>query len=545
MEVANERAQQTIAQALASAFAAHRVSRIFGVPGGGSSLDLIEAAADVNIEFILTRTESAAVMMAAVTAELSGTLGVALTTKGPGTANAANGVAYAALDRSPVMVLTDGFSSKEQDYVSHQVFDQRAMFAPITKGHSRLDSDAPEREFQALIESALTPPFGPVHIELTGERARVMSAAAADTSFPVRPETQLDEAALAKAETLMANARRPVVIAGLEARDGDAATATRNLIDALNCPVLTTYKAKGVISDTHEHYVGIFTSGSAEADCVEQADLIILCGLDPVELLRQPWRYEAPVVDIALVQHAVHYVTPAVGIFGPLGTHISRLTASGQKTDWSTSESSELRDKMRTRLQYPDTKGIGPQQVVELAVEECKSLKQLPRITVDAGAHMFSAMTFWPCTEPYDVLISNGLATMAFALPAAIASALHEPERPVIAFTGDGGLLMCLGELSVAAEHQARIVVIVFNDQSLSLIDIKQQQRGLPARGVRWNRPNFAQTMEGLGGRGFRVDTLQDYRKALSDALHGDGPSLIDVNIDPSGYPRQMTALRG
>jgi acetolactate synthase-1/2/3 large subunit len=158
---------------------------------------------------------------------------------------------------------------------------------------------------------------------------------------------------------------------------------------------------------------------------------------------------------------------------------------------------------------------------------------------------MFSAMAFWPCAAPYDALISNGLATMAFALPAAIAAGLHEPERPVIAFTGDGGLLMCLGELSTAVEQQTRIVVIVFNDQSLSLIDIKQQQKGFIPRGVRWSRPDFAQVMEGLGGRGYRVENIDDYVAALRNALDGDGPALIDVSIDPGGYTKQLQALRG
>ena len=200
---------------------------------------------------------------------------------------------------------------------------------------------------------------------------------------------------------------------------------------------------------------------------------------------------------------------------------------------------------MAARLQYPSSAGLGPQQVVELAAQAAQSLPTMPRITVDAGAHMFSAMAFWPCAAPYDVLISNGLATMAFALPAAIAASLQERDRPVICFTGDGGLLMCLGELSTAVEQQARIVVVVFNDRSLSLIDIKQQQRGFATRGVRWDEPDLAQVMEGLGGRGYRVDTLRDYEMALAKALQGEGPALIDVAIDPSGYPAQLKALRG
>jgi acetolactate synthase-1/2/3 large subunit len=158
---------------------------------------------------------------------------------------------------------------------------------------------------------------------------------------------------------------------------------------------------------------------------------------------------------------------------------------------------------------------------------------------------MFSATAFWPCDAPNDLLISNGLATMGFALPAAIASALHQPGRCTVAFTGDGGLMMCLGELATAVQEQARIVVVVFNDASLSLIDIKQQQRELPVRGVRWDRPDFALVMRGLGGKGYKAAGVAAYRRALAAAFADEGPSLIDVTVDPTGYPSQLAALRG
>jgi len=535
--------QITVAESLVAAFAVEGVERIFGVPGGGSSLDIIQASADQGIDFVLTRTESAAVMMAAATAELTGTLGVALSTKGPGVACAANGLVYALLDRSPVMLLIEGFSPKEESYVTHQVFDQRAMLAPITKGFSRLDGGVTVQEIQGLIDLAMTPPLGPVCVELTGETAQA-KVSAADLAAP-QPEPTVDETALARAEQFLADAVRPVVIVGLEAREASVAAAIRAFVKGLKCPVLTTYKAKGVVAELDAQYVGTFTGGTAEADCVGQADLILLCGLDPVELIRQPWHFDAPVIDIGSMHHRVHYVTPEVGVYGPIGEHVSRLAGGDQGTNWSAAEIGQFRDRIRSRLRCGSTRSIGPEQVVESAVQEAQSLGRMPRITVDAGAHMFSAMAFWPCAAPNDVLISNGLATMAFALPAAVASALHQPERTVIAFTGDGGLFMCLGELSTAAQQGACVIVVVFNDESLSLIDIKQQQRGLEARGVRWARPDFAQTMIGLGGRGYRVENLEEYQGALKQALHGQGPALIDVVVDPSGYPQQLKAMRG
>ena len=545
-------ASPTVAQCLARRLAVRGVRRMFGVPGGGSSLDVIEAGAAEGIDFVLTRTESAAAMMAAVTGWLSGAPGVALSTKGPGTANAANGIACASLDRAPLLFLTDGFSAGEQSWVTHQVFDQQAMLAPVVRAASRLEGEGAAREIDALLDAALRAPQGPVLVELTSEAARrrvpVAEAAAApqqstNPAGAAAPSPD-DGAAFEAARRLLAAASRPVVVVGLEARSPAAAAAVRGFAETLGCPVLATYMAKGVVADDHPLYVGGFTSGAAEAECAGQADLIVCCGLDPVELLRQPWRYRVPIVDVATVRHPVHYFTPDAGLYGPIEGSLARL-GTAARSDWSPTVIRALREQMRATLRQGPGEGLGPQQVVEMAVEASARLPAWPRIAVDAGAHMFSAMAFWPCRAAHDALISNGLATMAFALPAAIASALHEPGRTAIAFTGDGGLFMCLSELSTAVAQRARVVVVVFNDASLSLIDIKQQQRKLPTRGVRWARPDFAAVMNGLGGRGYLARDAGEYRDALQQALQGEGPALVDVHVTPDGYLEQLKALRG
>jgi len=544
-ELSMDMKEITVAELLVAAIAAAGAKRIFGIPGGGSSLDIIEAASNCGVDFVLTRTESAAVMMAGVAAELSGKLGVALMTKGPGVANAANGVAYASLDRSPIIVITDGFSSVQQTYVTHQAFDQQALLEPVTKGFGRLDKNTTAAEIYSLIDLAMTPPFGPVHIELSGEIAKSKVVTSSADAVVESALPTIDETAIAAVAELLEQAFRPVVIIGLEAREKNTATEIKRFVEALKCPVLTTYKAKGVVADSHAQCVGIFTGGAAEEECVAQADLIVLCGVDPVEFALQPWKYNASVIDIALARHDPHYAIVTAGVYGSIADYLERLFVTCQKSNWRDEEISDLRDGMRARLQYTGTSGINPQQVVEMAMDEADSLGLKPRISVDAGAHMFSAMAFSRCESPCDVLISNGLATMAFALPAAIAASLHEPDRPVIAFTGDGGLLMCLGELLTAVQQRVRIIVVVFNDESLSLIDIKQQQRKLSPRGIRWKGPDFAKLMQGMGGRGFIVSDLTEYKSALADAMAETGPALIDVHIDSSGYPSQLEALRG
>ena len=151
-------------------------------------------------------------------------------------------------------------------------------------------------------------------------------------------------------------------------------------------------------------------------------------------------------------------------------------------SDWSSpARVRELVDDQKRRLDVPGA-GFTAQRVVEVAASRLAPLAG--RVTVDAGAHMFPATTLWPVTEPNGMLISNGLSTMGFALPAAIGAALLDRGKPVVALTGDGGLLMCVGELLTAVRERLRIITIVFSDASLSLIEIKQQARGLAPSGV-------------------------------------------------------------
>ncbi len=539
----------TIAQLLVHKLASAGVKKIFGLPGGGSSLDIIAAAAAANIQFVLTKTENAAVMMAGALAEASGVPGVALMTKGPGLANAANGVAYASLDRAPVIVLTDGFTPKQLTYITHQVFDQQAVLNPLVKAVGRLESADPASEIDHLLHIAMTYPLGPVHIELTSETARRTVDFAQSASTQPGQALRLDAINSERFETLRATlqkARKPIAVLGLEAREHSA--AVRNFVESLGCAVLCTYKAKGVVSDDHAQILGIFTGGSLEQEAIAAADLMVLIGMDPVELILQPWRYTTPVVDIAAVRHPVHYIEPSVQVVGSITETLTRLVASGgyAQAGWIPAELEHIRKNAQTQLAYAPVKNaVAPDRVAQLAATSCKESGIKPMFSIDAGAHMFSVAAFFPAARAGDVLISNGLATMAFALPAAISAAVQDPSAPVLCFTGDGGLMMCMGELCTAVEQQAQVVVIVFNDSALSLIDIKQQSRALESNGVRWQHHDFAGIMRALGGFGASVTTEQEFVTAMATALETKGPSLIDVSIDPSGYPEQLKAMRG
>nr|WP_232478881.1 thiamine pyrophosphate-dependent enzyme [Roseomonas rosulenta] len=520
------------------AVAARGTRRIWGVPGGGSSLDLIQATGPAGVQFVLCRHEGSAAMMAAADAELTGAPGVVLTTKGPGLSNAANGMSCATLERAPMLVVTDGFTPAQTHWITHQVFDQRLATAAYVKGYARLETADPAAELESLLDSAMQHPRGAVHLDLTSAVAKRPVGA---IQRPAPKPAQLPD--LGPILASLASARRPVMILGLESTD--AAPESRALAEALGCPVLVTYKAKGVLADAHPQHVGIFTGGSLEAGVVGAADLILLVGADPVEFILQPWRYAAPVVEIAARPFPVHYTPIAVGAYGPVARIAAALADGARCGDWTQTEIMAHRAAMRDALTWPGGGGVAPPRIIQIAAESAARAGRDPRASVDAGAHMFSATAFWPCSRPRDLLISNGLATMGFALPAGIAAALHDPARGAIAFTGDGGLMMCVAELATAVDHRARLVTVVFNDGALSLIDVKQQQRQLPAEGVRWSRANFAMVADGLGARGFRARDEAELAAALDDAFAHDGPSLVDVLVDPAGYLQQLQAMRG
>jgi acetolactate synthase I/II/III large subunit len=151
----------------------------------------------------------------------------------------------------------------------------------------------------------------------------------------------------------------------------------------------------------------------------------------------------------------------------------------------------------------------------------------------------------WPIAEPNVMLISNGLSTMGFAVPAAVGAALVDPERTVIALTGDGGLLMCAGELLTLVRERLHVIVIVFNDNALSLIDVKQRQRRFASAGVSLGDVAWASVAESFRMAAHVATTDEEFARAMASALAHRGPSLIDARIDPAPYAEMLRTIRG
>jgi acetolactate synthase-1/2/3 large subunit len=479
--------------------------------------------------------------MACVSAELTGAPGVAMTTRGPGLAAAANGVAYADLDRAPLLLIADGYED-DQAFISHQRIDQQALLAPMLRASSTLRGADPLEEVDRLLEAAQGNPPGPAYLEVAGSLIR-RSAPAAVEARAAPPLPKPDAQALDEARRLLGTARRPILIAGLQARAYAAAAAVRGFVAATSCPVLTTYKAKGAVSEEDPLGLGLYAGGIAEEALIASADLILLVGFDPVEGPPQPWRYGA-IPTVELTNHAFDHilVEPTASVLGDIALSLAALAGAVDASGWSADELARRKQALWTAADIRSGTGIAPAALVAAAKA---ALPGDSRITIDAGAHMLPVLHLWRCSEPNQSLISRGLSTMGFALPAAIAASLAEPDRTTVAFTGDGGLMMCLGELGTAVETGRTPIVVVFNDSSLTLIGAKQKRRQLAAAGVDFAPTDFAAVAAGFGWHSRHVRREEDLRGAFAEALASGRPSLIDVEVNPESYEEIILAIRG
>lgn len=524
---------QAVCDAIARACAAAGARHAFGMPGGGPNLDLIGALAAHGIDFVLTHQETSAAIMAACVGELTHRPGVCLATRGPGAASLVNGVAQARLDFQPMLAVTDTVAPADAARVSHQRIDQRAVLGAVAKASLRIAPGGADELADAAVRLALSPPWGPVHLELVGTGS---SDAPPATSAPAA----LDPAAVEAARALLAASRRPLIAVGVGARH--AVEAVRRLVDATGWPTLVTYKAKGVVADTASSFAGVLTGAAFELETVRAADLIVALGLDPVELLPAPWPSGAPVVSLTEWAIPETYFTQTVELVAPLEQGLAAVRerlppARRAATPGFAARLGTLLDTARAA-----DAGVGILDVVDALA----AVPGRPTLTVDAGAHMLPTLLAHPACAPGDVLVSSGLATMGFAVPAAVAAALARPGRPVVCLTGDGGLGMCLAELETIARRRLPVTVVVVNDSSLSLIAVKQQ----PARhggraAVRFGSSDYAAVAGGLGLDAATVHEPETLGPALDAAVASGRPWLLDVIADPAPYRPLFDTIRG
>ena len=509
----------------------------FGMPGG-EVLTLIDALEAAGITFVLCKHENAAGFMAEGTYHRTRAPGILVATVGPGALNGINVVENARQDRVPMIVLTGCVDHEVAAVYTHQVLDQPQVFRPITKATFTLNAGAAHVIADKAVTIAMEGRPGPVHIDVP---ISVADAEATGTGVLRTPAAAVGVAgeALQTARAALAHAKRPLIIAGVDAMAQGAEGAVQQAAETLGAPVITTYKAKGLLPEDHALSLG-GAGLSPKADSillplVADADVILAIGYDPIEMRagwQNPWDpAQQMVIDITAEpnHHYMHQST--LNIIGDCDANVAAILPEPLSDTWSAGQIGTTRDALRTA--FPEASEWGPAQVIETCQEV---LPTDTLATADSGAHRILLSQMWRCGFPRALTQSSGLCTMGCALPLAMGAQIVEPDRTVVSFSGDAGFLMVAGELATAAELNLKTIFVVFVDASLALIELKQRQRQMKNKGVVFGRTDFAAVAQAFGGNGVSVRSKPELEVALADAVTADTFTLIAAEIDRGAY---------
>lgn len=509
----------------------------FGMPGG-EVLTLLDALHKVGIQFILCRHENAAGFMAEATYHRTGAPGILLATVGPGALNGINVVENAREDRVPLIVLVGCVDPETAQVYTHQVLDQSRVFDAVTKASFTLNAGAADVIIDKALGIATEGRPGPVHIDVP---ISVADAPAKGGDILRRDALPMVPAGagLDAARAALAGAKRPLIIAGVDAVSDAGAQAVQQAAERLNAPVITTYKAKGLLPEDHPLALG-GAGLSPKADqillpLVAQADVILAIGYDPVEMRigwQSPWDpAQQTVIDITAApnHHYMHHATHS--FVGDCALSVAALLPENTAQTWAGAEIQTAKAALTAAFPAGDT--WGPAQAISVCQEV---LPQDTLATADSGAHRILLSQMWTCRSPRALTQSSGFCTMGCAVPLAIGTQLVEPDRTVVSFSGDAGFLMVVGELATAAENNLKTIFVVFDDASLALIELKQRGRQLANVGVDFASSQIAAIGRAFGGNGVDVTNAVELRTALKDAQTADTFTVIAVQIDKQAY---------
>jgi len=537
---------RTVARVIVECLENEGVEIVFGLPGE-ENLHTIDALADSSIRFVTTRDERGAAFMADTYGALTGRPGVCLATLGPGAINLMLGVANAQLDSHPLVALVAQASLDRIYKESHQFVDLVSLFRPITKWGDMVTVRvaAPEMVRKAFKQATTEPP-GATFIVLPEDVAeRATDARVLPVNTPVDPSP--DEGQVRRAAGVLANAKHPVVLAGPGvARDGATEALIRSS-ERLNLPVATTFLGKGVFPDSHPNALG--TIGFMVKDYVnfgfDRADVVVAVGYDLVEYSPVRWN---PLADKQIVhvhrtvaEVDAHY-TLAVGLQGSIGETLDAICESSI-VQQVRGEIFPVRDLVREELERGAADDRFPMAPARVVSDIRSVLEDDDIVLCDTGAVKMWMARLYPTHRPSTCLISNGLATMAFSLPGAIAAKLVHPDRKVLAAMGDGAFAMSMSEIETAVREDVHIVVLVWVDGGYGLIGWKQDIHFGRRAAVSFTNPDFVKLAESFGAKGYEVGSADELAPTLRKALDDDAVSIVACPVDYAENARLIERL--
>ncbi|MEM7507284.1 MAG: thiamine pyrophosphate-binding protein [Pseudomonadota bacterium] len=539
-------------QAAIEALKAEGTSHVFGLIGS-ATMEMFDALYDAEgIRFIGVHDERTGTHMADGFARASGRAGVVLAGQnGPGATNLVTGLAQAKAAFSPVVSIAGMLAQGHIYRDAFQEVDQQSLFTPVTKKTWTAPSaDRVPELFREAFRTALCPRRGPVHLNLP----RDVLAAQADFDAPQAPETYRNMSvpaahpdAIAQAAKRLAQAERPVIVAGGGIKTTGGHGAACALAEALDCPIVTSPGHGDAIPFGHPLNAGqMGPRGNAVASrLVKQADVILALGTR-LGFNSTFYSYDNINRDAAIIQ--VEIEPTAIGRFFPveIGIWADAPTAAGQLTEalhllgqraalesWTQQFQADRTALLAAR--DADAVESHPTQPSGLFKELRRVLPREAAITMDAGTlclQATDALNYWTPGSLFTPL-DFGLVGFSFACGLGVKCA--RPERPVVSLMGDGGFGMTISELSTAVDHGINTVTIVMNNQCWGA-EKAYQRDFFNGRyiGADVSSPPFDEAARLYGAEGFRADRLADVAPAVEAALASDKPAVVDVAVDPA-----------
>ena len=531
----------TVADNIVSQLVALGVKTVYGIPGD-SNLPLIEAIrSDGRIRFVLTRHEETAAFMASAHGKMTGKLGVCISIAGPGVTNLITGLIDAAADCSPVLAIVGQVPEVYLGSEAFQEIDQLELLHPFAAFAETVarPSQATRLVMMAAKHALARPGVGilstPTDVLAEHSPAVIYSPHGRLFEAP----TSSDPGSIAKAVELIDECHRPVLLAGWGARNyGEELLA---LAERLHAPIATTSRAKGTVAETDRRTLGVLGSIGSKyaAQMIQTADLLIIVGSGFRHANLVPEGVHIIQIDRDPTRIGRTFDVDA-GIVGDAGFALRTLTRAVHKkpTDsgfWERLD--QLRALHQDELDADATDRSIPIHPGFVIRTLNRQVADDAIICCDVGDHTYWFYKKFQCYGQKTFLSAN-VASMGFALPAALSAQIDFPARQVVALTGDGGFAMLASDITTAVRERLPITVIVFNDGKLKNIVKEQARDGYPEFGVSFPNPDFAAFARSAGADGFRVEEPDQLDEALSRALASDRPAVVEVLIDP----RRMAA---
>ena len=514
------------------------VKYIFGVPGE-EILDILDSISRSKIKFIVTRHEQGAAFMADILGRLSHKPGVCLSTLGPGATNLITGVADAFLDRAPVVAITGQAALEKRHKEAHQYIDVVGLFRHITNWNTDITRAdfIPEIVMKAFDIATDAP--GAVHIELpedvAGEETKRVPLLRKGIGHTSAPDADI----LERVAGFIKNASMPVILAGNGILRERACLEFAEFVNKTGIPVITTFMGKGAIPADSEFYLG--SIGLHEKDytaCgIDASDLVICIGFDPVEYSPRLWNPDAlkRIIHIHSNHPGVDSIyLPELILIGSIKETLRHLGTHCCFKKEIPEYFTRVKGTMECELESFKDDMAFPMRPQKILYDIRKCLSRSDILISDVGAHKLWIGRLFPAYEPDTVIISNGLASMGFALPGAIAASLVFPDKKILAAVGDGGFMMSFQELETATRLGLSFVVVIFNDSKYGSIEWKQLIKFKKSFGIRFTNPDFIKLAESFGAKGIKIEKAEEFAPELKKALDNGGVWVFDIKVDYS-----------